>query len=471
MSAVSRTNLRIDKLTPEQEAQLGEWRDRWLAIGLSTTPADREAAESGVIAAYRAARLDPPQFIVWLRSPLEGAIAAYSLSQVWHEVKTQVVDQIRARVATQLGAQVGGLTWAQAGIQLGAQVGGLIRTLETRLGAQVGVPTWAQVRTLIAAGDFEVLIAGLISSQAEAQISAQVWVQVWDQVGVQIADQIRAQVADQIRAQVTEQIGGQVFGEVGARVAAQLRAAAEAQLRAPAGLQVTDQIRAHVAAQLRAQIGAWPWALLGPHGWNCQYGLHEACWVGFYDFFGQVVGLDCVTPLHGITLLTRSCGWWWPFRGGCILTERPCVLRRDPQHRLHSDIGPALAYADGWSIHAWHGVRVPAEVIEKPDTLTAARVLYEPNVEIRRAMLERIGWEKVWGWIGNPKPIHTDETGELYKFRLPNQGGLIALMRVVDRSTGRRYVLGVPPEMERARQAVAWSFGMTEDAWRPFAET
>ena len=36
---------RVDSLTPEQEARMPEWRDKWIEIGLRTGPADRPAFE------------------------------------------------------------------------------------------------------------------------------------------------------------------------------------------------------------------------------------------------------------------------------------------------------------------------------------------------------------------------------------------------------------------------------------------
>src|SRR5690606_19368325 len=68
------------RLTPEQEALLSVVRDEWLAVGLSTEPADRSRAEAGVVAAYRAAGLEPPATVIWLDSPLAGAIAAAAIA-------------------------------------------------------------------------------------------------------------------------------------------------------------------------------------------------------------------------------------------------------------------------------------------------------------------------------------------------------------------------------------------------------
>jgi hypothetical protein len=91
---------RIDALTPTQVARLTEWRDKWLATGLSTAPADRPAAEAAVREAYGAAGLAPPKIVIWLRSPMEGAIGAAMLAGIkigGDQVGDQVGDQDRAK--------------------------------------------------------------------------------------------------------------------------------------------------------------------------------------------------------------------------------------------------------------------------------------------------------------------------------------------------------------------------------------
>ena len=71
---------KITELTPEQEAALEPHRDMWLAIGLSTERADRAEAEAGAREAYTIAGLDQPEAVIWLDSPMEGAIGAWMLA-------------------------------------------------------------------------------------------------------------------------------------------------------------------------------------------------------------------------------------------------------------------------------------------------------------------------------------------------------------------------------------------------------
>jgi hypothetical protein len=119
---------RIEKLTRKQEALLAVKRDEWLAYGLSTEPADRVTAEAGVAAAYHEAGLEPPKIVVWLRSPLEGAIGTWMVQQIpTKPEKTTRVKKVRGQVGDQVGGQVRGQVWGQVWDQVGDQVWDQVR--------------------------------------------------------------------------------------------------------------------------------------------------------------------------------------------------------------------------------------------------------------------------------------------------------------------------------------------------------
>lgn len=61
----------IDKLTPEQEAKLDVYRDKWLKIGLSTEPCNFEESKKYAKLAYEAAELTPPAEFMLTDSPLD----------------------------------------------------------------------------------------------------------------------------------------------------------------------------------------------------------------------------------------------------------------------------------------------------------------------------------------------------------------------------------------------------------------
>lgn len=61
----------IDKLTPEQEKQLEEYKAQWREIGLCTKPCDRAAGEEAAKLAYKLAGEEPPDRFVWTKSPVD----------------------------------------------------------------------------------------------------------------------------------------------------------------------------------------------------------------------------------------------------------------------------------------------------------------------------------------------------------------------------------------------------------------
>ncbi len=122
----------------------------------------------------------------------------------------------------------------------------------------------------------------------------------------------------------------------------------------------------------------------------------------------------------------------------------------------------------------WRGVLVDERIAFRPETITADEVLGESNVERRRVMLERMGVGRFLEEV-EAETLDTDM----------DAGGLRRLLRVDMRqdeplvvlvvrcpSTGREYILRVPPTITTARHAAAWIAGFDDpDAYHPVKET
>ena len=186
---------KLEKLTPEQETQIPVIRDEFLRYGLSTDPADFEAAEQAVRDSYAVAGLSAPKIIIRLASPYEGAIGAAILNNT--RLGENVRDQVRAQVRDQVWAQV----WAQVRDHVGDQVGAQVRD---QVWAQVGDQVWAQVRDQV---------RDQVWDQVRDQVRDQVWDQVRDQVWAQVWAHVRDQVWDQVGAQVWDQVGAAFYGQ------------------------------------------------------------------------------------------------------------------------------------------------------------------------------------------------------------------------------------------------------------------
>ncbi len=182
--------------------------------------------------------------------------------------------------------------------------------------------------------------------------------------------------------------------------------------------------------------------------------------------------------------LAVAAGGWWLFLEVAVLFDRPVELHIDEDLRPDREDGPAIVYSDGWSVNARDGIHLPSEYFD-PDGITADGIIAERNLERRRLLLERFGHER-FVTTGGATLFHEDGAGQLWHIGQERAWGRDArgreflpenaFVRVIDATPGvdgirRVYWLSVPPTAVTAREAVAWTFGLTEEEYQPEVET
>jgi hypothetical protein len=197
-------------------------------------------------------------------------------------------------------------------------------------------------------------------------------------------------------------------------------------------------------------------------------GQHDAAWLAAFDSH------EGTEALAGIAAVARSAGWWWPYERVAVVAERPLELHRDEAGRLDRGDGPALRFPDGFALHAWRGMPVPAEFLDGLAGLTPRRIREEENAELRRVMLEHYGYERYLEESG-AEPVQRDAAGVLWRIELEGDEPLV-MVEVVNSTpepdgTHRTYWLRVPPRTRTAREGVAWTFGLEEADYAPERET
>jgi len=128
----------------------------------------------------------------------------------------------------------------------------------------------------------------------------------------------------------------------------------------------------------------------------------------FTSFFREVCSLELPGDLwhRGLAYekTLQNAYWWCPHSEFLLVCDCPCEIhlertdgppgRGPPARRLHRSNGPALAWPDGWSVHADHGRRVPGWIVEHPERITVAHIAAQRNAETRRVMIEHYGWPR-----------------------------------------------------------------------------
>jgi hypothetical protein len=195
------------------------------------------------------------------------------------------------------------------------------------------------------------------------------------------------------------------------------------------------------------------------------YGNHEASWLSFYDYFQEAVGLD-LNIVDGLIALSKVCGWVSFYEDTVVFQDRPEYIKFDDQNRLHCEDGPAIRYSDGFEIYSWHGTSVPDSWIKNKADLTPKIALTWENIEQRRCAMEIIGWARIIREL-NATIIDADDDpmiGNLLEVDIPDIGKEKFLQVLC--GTQRTFCLPVPPDMQTALEANAWTFNLEPDMLR-----
>jgi len=282
-----------------------------------------------------------------------------------------------------------------------------------------------------------------------------------------LIDRPRRQVLAQLRRRVSRQVMAQIEESVNPADAL-LAAASETVAQA-----IPHDNASLLVRYRRSEPLSWSsvvQALLGRQGFRHDAaGPHDLSWLSTCDYLRRVLGLTVETErLAGLSLLAANAGWLQPHAQTCWLSERPELLRGDASDRLHDATGPALRYRDGWSAFAWRGVEVPRWMIERPERITLAAIDEQANVQVRRCMIEIMTPQR-YVEEGGAICIAEDETGILWR-RTWLHADSWAAVEVINATpepdgTRKHFFLQVPPNLQTAREAVAWTYGIRPEVY------
>ncbi len=121
----------------------------------------------------------------------------------------------------------------------------------------------------------------------------------------------------------------------------------------------------------------------------------------------------------------------------------------------------------------WRGVPVDARIAFQPETIRGVEIMETENQELRRVKLERMGYERFIEEVeAETLDRDRDAGGERKLLRVPFPGDeAFVAVWVICPSTGRNYVLRVPPPIKTCHAAAAWLAGFDNpDEYAPLVE-
>nr|WP_293349915.1 MULTISPECIES: hypothetical protein [unclassified Microcoleus] len=177
------------------------------------------------------------------------------------------------------------------------------------------------------------------------------------------------------------------------------------------------------------------------------------------DFCTSVIRItlnpDAQKALECLKWLFVECGWIFAFDDVCYACDRPLKLSLDSEDRLHAEGESAIEFTDGYKIYSYHGVTLPEKYGQiHPNQWEARWLLEEENAELRRVLIQGIGYARICSEL---QAVELDSWQEYTLLKIDNADvEPIYLLKMTCPSTGFIHALRVPPDMQSAREAIRW---------------
>ena len=296
------------------------------------------------------------------------------------------------------------------------------------------------------------------------------------------SSELRSQFERKLRSQLEKQLRGYLGSQLETELQSELQTQRSARLYTQLQTQMWEAHRNYLAGFIASQLPPeevfnepsrdFYWQRLGRKLFsNCIQPVWWAAYGSFLDFCISVLNLPHSYAINWIVFqsIVRDCGLIYPYDKVCIVCEKPLAkpskriaLSVDSNYRLHAEGTPAVQFADGVSIYAYHGVVLPEWYGRlHPDHWQSKWVLKEQNAEVRRALIQGITYDRIcqelevteldswqeytllsiefdddFDWVGNAKPVY--------------------LLKMTCPSTGHIHALRVPPDVRSALEAIRW---------------
>ena len=367
---------RIDKLTPGQEARLGEWRDKWIAIGLKTGETDKERCERGLKVAYEKTGIKFPGEVVWVKSPPAGALAASHSQAILRGVA--VHDVVRDAVN-------------------GVAVHDVVRDA---VNGAVGVAVHDVVRDAVN-GAVDVAVGVAVGGAVGVAVHDVVRGAVRDAVRDAVDDAVRDAVDDAVRVAVHDVVRDAVNGAVDVAVGVAVHDVVRDAVRVAVDGAVNVAVRDAVVVAVDAAVGVAVDAAVVVADLEWHQWLGGQFWVGgwwgspsYVSFFTDVCGLELDADIKeradAYRDICESANYIWPNRNFIIACERPQLIARNDEGRLHNDQGKAIEYGDGWGLYALDGVILKEDIWKAITShkMTLAEMFAIEDADIRAVALK-----------------------------------------------------------------------------------
>lgn len=433
--------LPISQLTSPQVAQLQTYHDRWRHLTCSTTAIDRQLAAKTVCHSYALMGKSRPD-ILFFAGPLDaqeylqeqnlGQLLAGLGVPIWPLPFTLQLSQlIRSQLAPNLLADI------RQHIQTAALTD-LVLNLHLNLYATALSldSTWMPMTELLARLPLE------LEPDMGGDLSVRLMEQLWQQQQTDWRQVLQEQPGGQGLIQLAD-----TLWQWGAPVGQAIDEVCLQPWRRQPDIQVWEQ----GMQQMLATVG-----LVGL-GWQVLAHAQDVFHPCLLDYCIEVLGCEHDPETWQLLRsLSTQCGFLLTFDKTCLVFDRPVNCHIDPEWRFHAEGEAALQFADGYCSYQFQGVQIPARYGKvHPHVWQAQWLLHEQNAELRRVLIQGIGYDRLCQEL-QAEPLDSWREYTLLRIAPTIDIEPIYLLKMICPSTGYIHATRVPPSTQSAREAIRW---------------
>lgn len=418
----------IEKLTPEQEALIPVYREKWRAIALSTEPINRQKATEAVKTAYAAIGKQEPA-IVFVDSPFSAL----------RHVASLFPEQLKDEPCNELDSAI------------------FSKCIELR--DRSAYEFWNELERRLWALHWK---DPMTTQTAKVSWRSELWNQLNQRLDSQLSEQLESLLVEQLERQLWQQLDEHLVLGLVTYVATQLIDLFQHQQKSDPEFEIQysrleDAVERMLSGLLHNHYFHGAWRLWIFNSWNSR--------AAFTDFCFSVLKFPCEGEKWLLfQSLVECCNWMFPLENLCLVCDRPCILSFDTQQRLHAEGSPGIQFADGFSVYAYHGIRLPEKYGKlHPTHWQAEWLLLEENAELRRVLIQGIGYARICQEL---QAIELDSWQKYMLLKIESNVDIepIYLLKMTCPSTGYIHAMRVPPDIHSAREAITWvNWGISPD--------
>lgn len=508
--------IKIESLTKEQEIQLIEFREEWRKHALSCERIDKEATKNCISELYKLIGKKPPVFIFcpsllfaqyqieYCKNilPLKNNISANLWDNLGVNLSDNLSDNLMENLIDNLGVNL---------------IDNLGENIMDNLRDNLRYDLRDNLRSNLSANLKENLRNSL-DTNLRNSLDTNLWENLIDNIDVNLGsnlrDNLRENLIDNLRknlgVNINENIDDNIEANLGENLGDNisynlmqnlfynlmdnliynliynLMDNLRANLGENLGQNLMSNLRHNIMVNLEENIrknlreNTWE-KIKPPYVSTNLLGSMDAFWIAFYEFPEKFLGVEYKIEdkkiLNIWSTLAKSCSWFWCYENYCFVSDRPEKLSFNTQNKLHCEDAPAVKWIDGWEIYYWNGTEVPKQWIIDKNSITKETIIKEKNAEKRRCIREIIGTKQYANLI-DIKEIDKDHVNgqDVILYRTKEKDDIINehiyYVNVTCHSTLREYFLCIPKvAAKNAWSAVAWTFKMNEQEYKPIIET